>query len=104
MRFLPVPDLAAAPDVFDAAGYGRASAELHALWRYSMWIERKLVQGLRGYARDHPDQQGPIAALQYYKLINDGIFFAGDSVDRVKLLYDAYQQHPKLTAGAAREL
>lgn len=94
MQFLAIPDLAHAAEVFEEAGFGSADATQHAFWRYSLWVERNLMQGLRQFAREHSSMTAPREALNYYKLINDGIFFAADAVERVRLLYDAYQAHP----------
>ncbi|MFL5914900.1 MAG: hypothetical protein ACJ752_04590 [Gaiellaceae bacterium] len=104
MDFIVIDDLDSAASVFEAAGYGAVDETLHALWRYSMWVERNLMRALRRFARDNPSMQAPKEALNYYSLINNGVFLATDTVDRISKLYAAYQTHPRLTAGAAREL
>lgn len=104
MSFVLIEDHATAPQVFEVAGFGAADPQTRDLWRYSMWVERNLLKGLRLFARNHPELQAPQEALNYYRLINNGVFFTRDAIDRVSRLYAAYQQHPKLTASAALEL
>jgi hypothetical protein len=104
MKFVLIEDHTTAAQVFEAAGFGAADERLHAIWRYSMWVERNLIRGLRLYAARHPEMQAPREALNYYKLINNGIFMTSDAVERVEKLYAAFQEHPRLTAAAAQEL
>jgi hypothetical protein len=104
MRFVVIEDHRAAARVFEAAGFGAADEQLHVIWRFSMWVERNLMRGLRLYAARHEGMQAPREALHYYKLINNGIFMTRDAVERVEKLYEAYRLHPRLTAGAAEEL
>jgi hypothetical protein len=104
MKCLLIEDHATAARVFEEAGFGAADEGLHAIWRFSMWVERNLMRGLRRFARRHPDMQAPREALNYYRLINNGIFMTQDAVERVEKLYLAFQEHPRLTAAAALEL
>jgi hypothetical protein len=104
IKFLLIDDQGAAGQVFERAGFGAAEEQLHEFWRFSMWVERNLIKGLRRYAFDHPRMAAPREALNYYKLINNGIFMTRDAVEQVEKLYAAFQEHPRLTAGAAEEL
>jgi hypothetical protein len=104
MTFIVIDDHAKAQEVFAAAGFGTADRSTQDLWRYSMWVERNLLAGLRRFAARHPEMTAPKEALKYYRLVNDGVFMTRDAVERVSLLYSAFQQHPKLTASAALEL
>jgi hypothetical protein len=52
MKFVVIEDHAAAASIFQDAGFGAADAQLHAFWRYSMWVERNLIRGLRLYAAE----------------------------------------------------
>jgi hypothetical protein len=99
-----IGDLQRARDDFSAAGYGQADELLHELWRFSFWIERRLLEVLRKEAKTKPDAEAPREALRYYTLINDGLFMTEEVTQRVAKLYEAYQNHPKLTLGAAREM
>ena len=74
------------------------------VWRFAYWVERKLIEVLRDVHRRHPDRSSAKEAVEYFRLINNGIFFEKDVRDRAQALYDAYQKHPKLTASAAAEI
>lgn len=50
------------------------------------------------------DSDGAKAAIAYQRLVNDGLFFANDSYQQLSMLYEAYKEHPKLTAATAREM
>jgi len=93
-----------AGDIFDRVGYGVGDEMLRELWRFSFWMERCLIQVLRREAKSNPQARAPREALRYYHLVNSGVFMTRDVVERVGQLYRAYMDHPKLTAGAAREM
>lgn len=101
IAFVSVPDLASAPAVFDAAGFGRANPLSHAIWRYSFWMERTLLKIIRDM---RPTVLAARAANDYYMLVNSGVFLTTNAVDRVSKLYAAYQDHPHLTAELAEEM
>ena len=104
IKLLVVDDFETAADRFDSAGFGRADDLLREIWRYSFWVERCLIQHLRDSARASPTALAPREALRYYGLINSGVFFTRNPTERVNKLYQAYQDHPVLTLGAAREM
>jgi hypothetical protein len=90
---------------FEAAGFQKvADALLVDVWRFSAWAERRLIHQLRSAAKANPPREGPRAAMEYYRLVNDGIFFVKDVRERLVKLYDAYQTHPKLSLGVAVEI
>ena len=101
---LLIEDIDAAREIFKSKGYGTADEMLHELWRFSFWIERCLIQVLRQMAKTNQQAQAPREALRYYNLVNSGVFLTRDVVERVSQLYEAYKDHPYLTAGAAREM
>ena len=76
----------------------------HALYRYSFWLERKILKSVKTFRTSRNNLEGPFALAEYLDLINNGTFFIGDLQSRLSALYQAYQQHPKLSMGIAGEL
>lgn len=77
---------------------------LPSLWRYSFWIQRRLLKSL-GAAIDSDVM--PVVgriARDYQKLINDAVFFEGDVRARVVALLDAHWDHRVLALSAAAEI
>ncbi len=74
------------------------------VWRLSYRVEHALVDRVRQERRSAPDRRGPLAVLVHHDLINDHVFFLKDVAERLRRLYDAYRQSPKLAAAVAREL
>jgi hypothetical protein len=101
VRFVMVPAIPAAPQVFEEHAFGRAEALAHAVWRYSFWIERILVRTVRDMRRT---VMAARAANDYHMLVNSGVFLTPDPVEKVAKLYAAYQEHPRLTAELAEEM
>lgn len=101
VKFVMVPDLAAAPEGFEAEGFGLAEPLTHAIWRYSFWLERSFVRTVRDM---RPTVMAARAANDYYMLVNSGVFLTPDPVDKVAKLYAAYQEHPRLTEELAEEM
>ncbi len=90
---------------FREAGFGEIRDPLlTGIWRYSFWVERALLDSLRRRRKAAPSSQGPQAALAYHDLIHDHVFFVKDLAERLRLLYGAYRDHPKLSLGLAGEL
>ncbi|MFO0758218.1 MAG: hypothetical protein U0359_17105 [Byssovorax sp.] len=90
---------------FRDAGFGDIRDPfLPDLWRYSFWVERALVDGLRASRKTNPASQGPAAALGYHDLVHDHVFFVKDIAERLRLLYGAYRDHPKLSLALAAEI
>jgi hypothetical protein len=96
-------DLAAAPQHFENKGFGSfRESSLIDLWRHSYSVERKLVKTI--LARAKAGGEGAREAKAYYRLVNNGTFFARAPEESLAMLYDAYTCHPKLTLGYALEL
>jgi hypothetical protein len=74
---------------------------LSQLWRLSYGLEKWMLMQL---AMRRLDLETGRLAFDYYRLVNDELFFTDRPIDRVKRLYDAYGQHPKLTFQASTEL
>lgn len=72
--------------------------------RFSYAIERAFVKYAGAVAKSKPGSKGARAILDYYRLVNVGIFFSENEYGRLKALYAAFQDHPKLSLGVAREL
>jgi hypothetical protein len=104
IKFIVVDDLDKSDAVFDEHGFGRAKRLAHGMWRYSYWIERIYITALRQLRRERPDLEMPKAALRYYRLVNSGVFLTADATEKVGKIYEAYQEHPGLTAELADEL
>ena len=76
----------------------------HALWRYSLWLEREMSKNVRSLKRCRPNLHGPVTTQNYLDLINNGTFFIGDLRHRLSAIYDAHFDHPKLAKSVAAEL
>jgi hypothetical protein len=90
---------------FTAAGFGTIrDPRMTGIWRYSFWIERNLLERLRARRREAPEAKAPAAVLAYHDLIHDHVFFIKDEGERLRCLYQAYRDHPKLSLSLAGEL
>jgi hypothetical protein len=90
---------------FQAAGFGVIrEPRMTGLWRYSFWVERNLLERLRACRRQAPPGSAPAAVLAYHDLIHDHVFFIKEEDERLRLLYEAYRSHPKLTLSLAQEI
>jgi hypothetical protein len=98
-----IEDYKAAMSSFKQAGLGTIAGEdVARLWRYSNQVERKIAKFITKQAKG--TSFGAKAAFEYHRLIRDGVFFAQTAGDSLRLLYEAYKKHPKLTLGCANEL
>lgn len=89
---------------FEQAGLGTiASEDVAHLWRYSNRAERKVTKTVIALSKD-TTSLGAKAALDYQRLVRDGVFFAQSVGESLQLLYEAYKTHPTLTLGCANEL
>jgi hypothetical protein len=73
-------------------------------WRWVHAIERKLVDKLVQRKKSTKDAKAPAAVLEYHRLVNDGVFFVRSTGGRLRVLYEAYQSHPRLALSCAREI
>jgi len=78
--------------------------EAHSMWRWSFWLERILVRRLTLICKTDPKLICPRIVRDYYRLINNEIFFVPQTSGAVGRLYDAYKDHPSLTLDAAAEI
>lgn len=96
-------DFETAPAHFEAQGFGSfIEPELIGLWRHSYGVERKLVKLILDRAKTGSD--GAKEAKTYYRLINNGTFFARTPEESLAMLYEAFMDHPKLTLGYGLEV
>lgn len=73
-------------------------------WRFSYWVERKLLHLLNQKKKAHKDRKSYRAIEQYYHDVSSGIFFTENIANRVEMLYDSFRKHPRLSAKCANEL
>jgi hypothetical protein len=93
VQLIYIQDITNAEAAFAAAGYPNISSKLSfAIWRFSFWVERRLLEVLRKIRKSNPSDNGPKNALRYYSLVNNGVFFIQDPRDRVSNLYHAYTE------------
>jgi len=75
-----------------------------AIWRFSYWVERNILHYLNQKKKAHKDKKSYAALEKYYYEISSGIFFTENIVDRVGKLYDAYREHPRISAKCGNEM
>lgn len=75
-----------------------------SVWRFSYWVERKLIHLLNQKKKAHKDKRSYRAIEQYYYDVSSGIFFTENISTRVEMLYDSFRKHPRLSAKCANEL
>lgn len=101
---LDLGDCSDAVERFEAAGFRQiVKPGVVTLWRWSYWAEVMLDKQLSDLAKSTP-QDGPKEVRAYNRLVNDEAFFEDDPIARVRKIYDAYIDHPKLSAGVAAEI
>jgi len=76
----------------------------HALWRYSLWIERLMVNVVAESRRSEQGKKGPGEVYNYQELVKNGIVLTGDVRERVAALYKAHFDHQWLAKAVAAEL
>jgi hypothetical protein len=97
-------DLQKAPDRFAEAGFSKVgNDQLVTMWRFSFWLERRLISQMRKEVKKGSSKAASVM-LEYYRLINDGVFLEPNVAERAHALYSAYRDHPKLTASVAAEI
>lgn len=105
VTLVQVSDAMNASDVFRDVGLGSPhSPELVELWRRSCSAERLLASVLSRRFKGSKGLEGPRAARDYHRLINDGTFFSQSPEESLRLLYRAFTEHPKFTAANASEV
>ena len=73
-------------------------------WRFSYWVERNLLKRLKHKKKSHPKKKCFKTLEDYYFKINSGIFFTENIVQKVKELYSAFQEFPRISAKCGNEL
>lgn len=76
----------------------------HALWRYSLWLERKMLKVVADSRRSHQDKKGPSDVYDYQELIKNGVILTGDVRERSAALYEAHFGHQWLAKAVAADL
>jgi hypothetical protein len=79
-------------------------AELPELWRFSFWMQRRLLRCIPVAIREGVSPHCARAAKNYHQLINDAVFFIPDVRARVGELLSAHFGHQKLARSCACEL
>lgn len=105
VRFVHLGDFADSIKRFEAANFPAVADPFCVdLWRLSYWAERELIRYARAYSKGNPQSIGAADVLKYLHLVNNTVFFTPDIRRRLRELYGAYQDHPKLSLGVALEL
>lgn len=105
MNFICLDNFANSTVQFREVGFPEIRDSLSLkVWRYAYWIERKLIDVLRDYKKQCPLYEGPATAISYHNLINNSLFFENDIHERLIKLYNAYEEHPRLSCGVALEM
>jgi len=73
-------------------------------WRYSYFLERKLIKKLKHLKKEHLNMKCYQALDQYHHEINSGIFFEKNIINKINLLCESYIKNPKLTARCGNEI
>ena len=76
----------------------------HALWRYSLWIERLMVHVVGSSRQSGSGRKGSGEVYNYQELVKNGIALTGDVRERVSALYKAHFDHQWLAKAVAAEL
>ncbi len=105
VRLIKIDEIDKADEIFAREGFPRLDDRLiFSVWRFSYWMETKLLDVLRAARKTFPDRRGPREALEYYSLVNNTVFFVKDKLERILELYKAYQTHPRVTLAVAAEM
>ncbi len=105
IRLCHVPNVEAAPAILEGRGLPEPPAGwLPSLWRFSYWIQRRLLASLGRAIKTGVCPETARRARDYQKLINDAVFFETDPRARVSSLMDAHWGHPQLARSAAAEV
>jgi len=105
VRLLHIQDPENCDNEFNGLGLAQPPAPyLPGLWRYSFWVQRRLIKSLSLCIDHGVCRTSAIAAKDYFKLINDAVFFEPDVRERVNLLLNAHREHPRLGHSVAAEL
>jgi hypothetical protein len=105
LTYAALGDCSDAKERFERCGLGQVRDQLAVeAWRLSYGIERRLYHDLRLLIKPNQSQKGAREVQTYLRLIGDETFFEPDVRQRVRKLYDAFQDHPHLGRGCALEI
>jgi hypothetical protein len=79
-------------------------ADLPDLWRFSFWAQRRLIASFNQVTKQGICPETAKKAKEYYRFINDAVFFMPDVPSRVEKLLDAHFGHQQLARSAALEI
>jgi len=75
------------------------------MWRFSYWLERKLLSDLKRWKKNFSGIKKCYKQLdKYYFLLNSGIFFTKNIVERVHKLYETFKAFPRISARCGNEM
>jgi hypothetical protein len=105
MELVQIPCLEKCRDAlsFLGGGSGTEDADIWA-WRFSYWVERKLLERLKREKRRCPGAKRFAAMDKYHFRVTSGVFFAPTIVQRVDQLYSIFQEYPRLSAKCGHEM
>lgn len=75
-----------------------------AMWRFSYWLERSLIDHLYYQARSNPEKICFQTLKKYYFQLNSSIFFMENIVKRLSSLYETFLDFPLISARCANEM
>lgn len=75
-----------------------------ATWRFSYWIERKLIEKLVKCRKSVGGAQRYEAKFGYYDQLNNSVFFTSNILERIRQLFRNFQRNANLSAKVACEL
>jgi len=105
ITFLHIPTPQGVDASFKPLGLPEPKWEaLPALWRYSLWAQRRLLKSLGESIKENICVETAKTAKEYHHLINDAVFFVPDVRDRVGDLLNAHFEHQQLALTAAYEI
>jgi hypothetical protein len=101
----PLDDLAKADEQLVAHTDGApVDARDVGNWRFSYWVERKLLERLKKSQKSTADLKRYEAMWHYFYGLTSGIFFTRNIVSRLETLYDLYAEYPHLSARCSAEI
>ena len=105
VTFFHIDTLENISDLFNELGFGHPVNEcLPDMWRHSFLVQRRLLRSISLAVKQGLCPKSGSAAKDYFKLINDAIFFEPDVRSRVNALLDSHFKHPRLAKSAAAEI
>lgn len=75
-----------------------------AVWRFSYWLERSILQRLKNKKKSQSQFKSYKALDEYYHTVNSAIFFSKNIFNRIEKLYDTFKTYPNISAKLGNEL